>query len=101
MGPTKSLVYLVAGFPLRVAMICDISFFGTRLEWSFWGFWGVCCKKLNSQSSVFFFLGGGMKLFAGFGIFRIGKKLPFFERFSGWWFQTFSIFTPTWGRFPF
>ena len=24
-----------------------------------------------------------------------------FEYFAGWWFQTFFIFTPTWGRFPF
>ena len=24
-----------------------------------------------------------------------------FLLFSGWWFQIFFIFTPTWGRFPF
>ena len=23
------------------------------------------------------------------------------ETNTGWWFQTFFIFTPTWGRFPF
>ena len=67
----------------------------------FLGFLGGLLQETQQPKQCFFFLGGGMKLFAGFGIFRIGKKLPFFERFSGWWFQTFSIFTPTWGRFPF
>ena len=30
-----------------------------------------------------------------------GKWHVFFPMFSSWWFQTFFIFTPTWGRFHF
>ena len=28
-------------------------------------------------------------------------EIEILQKETGWWFQAFFIFTPTWGRFPF
>ena len=35
-----------------------------------------------------------------FFTWRKSQELGEFRLYTGWWFQIFSIFTPTWGRFP-
>ena len=70
-----------------------------KVSWSFDGLKGASCDLLSRFWIETSLRGRFFRLRNGPWIQCLSELLAF--TFPRWWFQTFFIFTPTWGRFPF